>query len=136
MRRLCGSLFVTVAACTIAAAANRTYLTDAIKEPSYLRSLDGLLKSAGKLPVWTRQVLKTSGNYVGTPLTYSTVDGVRYELFYTCKAHDCGNNAMELMFAPSGTKVWGAIVIDGKSVSYLGSPNAAQQTALKEGLRK
>jgi hypothetical protein len=43
---------------------------------------------------------------------------------------------MELMFAPSGTKVWGAIVIDGKSVSYLGSPNAAQQTALKEGLQK
>jgi hypothetical protein len=80
--------------------------------------------------------LKTSGNYVGTPVAYSTVDGIRYELFYACKPHDCDNNGMELMFAPHGAKVWAAMVQDGKSVTYLGTPNGAQQAALKEAFRK
>ncbi len=136
MRQTFWALIFAVAASTIAAAANQVYLTDAIKNPSYLRSLTGLLKNAGSLPIWTRQVLKTSGNYVGTPMAYSTVNGIRYEMFYACKAHDCADNAMELMFAPNGAKVWGAIVIDGKSVTYLGAPDAAQQAALKEALQK
>jgi len=136
MRQTFWALIFAVAASTIAAAANQIYLTDAIKNPSYLRSLTGLLKNADKLPIWSRQVLNTSGNYVGTPGAYSTVDGIRYELFYACKAHDCADNAMELMFAPQGAKVWGAIVIDGKSVAYLGAPDAAQRAALKEALQR
>src|SRR5579863_4063226 len=132
MRQFYRALVLLCAACSGAAAANQTYLTDAIKNPAYLRSLTNLLKSAGKLPRWTGQVLKTSGNYVGTPVAYLTIDGVRYEVFYACKAHDCGNNAMELMYAPHGAQVWAAMVVDGKSVTYLGSPSAAQQAALKE----
>jgi hypothetical protein len=136
MRQLYGALVLLCAACSGAAAANQTYLTDAIKNPTYLRSLTNLLKSAGKLPSWTGQVLKTSGNYVGTPVAYSTIDGIRYEVFYACKAHDCGNNAMELMFAPHGAQAWAAMVVDGKSMTYLGSPSAAQQVALKEAFQK
>lgn len=136
MRQLYCALVLTCAVCSNAAAANQAYLTDAIKNPAYLRSLTSLLKNAGKLPSWTRQVLKTSGNYVGTPVAYSTVDGIRYELFYACKPHDCDNNGMELMFAPHGAKVWAAMVQDGKSVTYLGTPNAAQQAALKEAFQK
>lgn len=136
MRQLYCALVLTCAVCSNAAAANQAYLTDAIKNPAYLRSLTSLLKNAGKLPSWTRQVLKTSGNYVGTPVAYSTVDGIRYELFYACKPHDCDNNGMELMFAPHGAKVWAAMVQDGKSVTYLGTPNGAQQAALKEAFRK
>ncbi|MFZ2069730.1 MAG: Ivy family c-type lysozyme inhibitor [Xanthobacteraceae bacterium] len=136
MRQLYCALVLTCAVCSNAAAANQAYLTDAIKNPAYLRSLTSLLKNAGKLPSWTRQVLKTSGNYVGTPVAYSTVDGIRYELFYACKPHDCDNNGMELMFAPHGAKVWAAMVQDGKAVTYLGTPNAAQQAALKEAFQK
>ncbi len=136
MRLISRTLVLLCAACSGAAAANQTYLTDAIKNPIYLQSLTGLLKNAGKLPGWTRQVLKTSGNYVGTPVAYSTIEGIRYELFYACKAHDCGDNAMELMFAPHGTKVWAAMVVDGNPMTYLGSPSAAQQAALKEAFQK
>jgi Inhibitor of vertebrate lysozyme (Ivy) len=135
MRQMYRALVLLCMATTGAAAANQTYLTDAIKNPAYLRSLTNLLKSAGKLPSWTGQVLKTSGNYVGTPVAYLTIDGIRYEVFYACKAHDCGNNAMELMFAPLGAQVWAAMVVDGKSVTYLGSPSAAQQAALKEAFQ-
>lgn len=136
MRQIYRALVLLCAACSSAAAANQTYLTDAIKNPAYLRSLTNLLKNSRKPPSWTRQVLKTSGNYVGTPVVYSTIDGVRYELFYACKAHDCGNNAMELMFAPHGAKAWAAMVEDGKSMTYLSSPSAAQQAALKKAFQK
>lgn len=43
---------------------------------------------------------------------------------------------MELMFAPNGTKAWAAMVEDGKSVTYLGSPSVAQQAVLKEAFQK
>ena len=130
MRRLLLAAILICVTCSIATARD-TYLTDAIKKPAYMRSLSSLIESAGKLPSWTRQVLKTSGDYVGTPVTYSTIEGTRYELFNTCQAHDCTNNAMALMFAPKGAKAWGAIVIDAKAVTYLGKPDAAQQAALK-----
>jgi hypothetical protein len=59
-----------------------------------------------------------------------------YELFYACKPHDCADNAMGLMFAPHGAKAWGAMVEDGKAVSFLGAPNAAQQAVFKEAFQK
>jgi hypothetical protein len=90
MRQIYRGLDLLCAVCASAAAATQIYLTDAIKDPAYLQSLTSLLKNTGKLPGWTRQVLKTSGNYVGSPVAYSTIDGIRYELFYACKAHDCG----------------------------------------------
>lgn len=136
MRPLCWALIFICTACSIAAAANDIYLTDAIKNPFYLRALTSLLENSGQLPGWTRQVLKTSGDYVGTPVAYSTVDATRYELFFTCKAHDCADNALEVMFAPNGAQAWGALIENGKPISYLGAPSPAQQSALAAALRQ
>jgi hypothetical protein len=122
------------AACSVAMATDDTYLTNAIKNPSYSRALTNLLKSSRNLPTWTKQVLKTSGDYVGNPVIYSTVDGTRYELFNTCKAHDCADNQLEVMFAPDGTRAWGASTENGKSIAYLGAPSPAQQSALRAAL--
>ena len=123
-------------ACSSAVAAKDIYLTDAIKTPSYLHALTNLLKGVPSLPPWTKQVLKTTGDYVGAPVDYLTVDGTKYTLFNACKPHDCSNNALELMFTPNGTQAWGAIVIDGNSVIYLGAPSAAQQSVLKAPLQQ
>jgi hypothetical protein len=134
MRQVRWAFVVLITACRLAAAAEVPYLTDAIKNPAYLRALTTLLKSGPKLPRWTRQVLDRSGNYVGTPATDATVGSTRYQLFFTCKAHDCDQNNLEIMFAPDGAQAWGAIVVDGRSPSYLGAPSAAQQAALKAAL--
>jgi len=40
-----------------------------------------------------------------------------------------------VMFAPKGTKAWGAILVDGKNVTYLGAPSPAQQSALKSAMQ-
>jgi hypothetical protein len=136
MRQVGLALVILIAGYTAATAAEAPYLTDAIKSPAYLRTLTALLKSAPKLPSWTRQVLSPSGNYVGTPATYATVGGSRYELFFTCKAHDCNQNNLEVMFAPDGAQAFGALVVNGRSPSYLGAPNPAQQAALAAALKQ
>ena len=126
---------MTCATVSAAAAASEVYLTDAIKSPAYAQALGRLLKSAGHLPEWTSQLLNRRGDYVGTPVDHVTIAGTRYELFNACKAHDCDGNRIEVMFAPNGTQAWGAILIDGKAVSYLGAPSAAQQSALKAAVQ-
>jgi hypothetical protein len=122
------------AACSIAAAAD-TYLGDAIKTPSYSRAVTNLLKGSGSLPSSTRQVLSTRGDYVGSTVDHVTVEGIRYELYHACKPHDCGDNALEVMFAPNGAQAWGALKENGNSISYLGAPSPAQQSALKGALQ-
>ncbi len=136
MRQLFWAFILVCTVCSAAVAANDTYLTDAIKTPSYLRALTNLLKSSRNLPTWTKQVLKTSGDYVGTPVVYSTVDGTRYELFNTCKPHDCSDSKLEVIFSPGGAQAWGAFMEKGKSISYLGAPSPAQQSALKTALQQ
>lgn len=136
MQPLRWAFILVCAACSAAVAANDIYLTDAIKNPSYLRALTSLLKNAHNLPAWTEQVLKMSGNYVGTPVTYSTIDGTRYELFNACKPHDCVDSRLEVMFSPGGTRAWGAFLESGKPISYLDAPNAAQQRALQAALQQ
>jgi hypothetical protein len=123
------------AAVSVAAAAGEVYLADAIKSPAYAQALTRLLKSASHLPEWTNELTNPRGNYVATPVDHVTVAGTRYELFNACKVHDCGDNRFEVMFAPNGTQAWGAILIEGKDISFLGAPSPAQQAALKAAVR-
>ena len=121
---------------TMVAVADGIYLTDAIKQPPYELALTNLLASSTHLPSWTGQVVKPKGDYVGSPATHATIGGVEYELFNTCKAHDCADNKLEVMFAPKGAQAWGALVDGAKPISYLGGPTPAQQSALKAALQK
>jgi Inhibitor of vertebrate lysozyme (Ivy) len=136
MRRLAWAFIFVCAAHAGVLAASDTYLTDAIKNPSYARALTKLFGDSPGLPSWTQQVLKTSGDYVGTPATFATIAGAKYELFHACKAHDCTGNELEVMFAPNGAQAWGALIDNGKPVSYLGAPSPAQQSALKSALQQ
>jgi Inhibitor of vertebrate lysozyme (Ivy) len=116
-------------------AANDVYLTDVIKNSPYALALSNLLRSSRDLPAWTKQTLKVSGDYVGDPMVNSTVDGTSYELFTTCKPHDCSDSQLEVMFAPNGAQAWAAYAETGKSIVFLGAPNAAQQAALGAALQ-
>jgi hypothetical protein len=136
MRKIALAFIAVCAAYAGVLAASDTYLTDAIKSPSYIRALTKLLGDSAGLPNWTQQLLKTSGDYVGTPAAFATVAGAKYELFHACKAHDCTGNELEVMFAPNGAQAWGALIDNGKPLSYLGAPSPAQQSALKTALQQ
>lgn len=139
MRQICRIIFTVPAFCLLICspvlASNDVYLTDAIKNLGYAQSLSNLLKGSRDLPAWTKQTLKTSGDYVGDPMTNSTVEGISYELFTTCKPHDCSDSQLEVMFAPSGAQAWAAYTEAGKPIVFLGTPGAAQRAALKAALQ-
>ncbi len=54
----------------------------------------------------------------------------------TCKAHACLQNQLAIIFSPGGAQAWGALMDDGKPVSYLGAPGPAQQSALRDVLQE
>jgi hypothetical protein len=135
MRTFLRAFLIACATVTAAAGAAELYLADAIKAPAYAQALTKLLRSAGHLPDWTAELTKARGDYVGTPVDHVTIAGTRYDLFNACKAHDCGDNRLEVMFAPNGTQAWAAIRIDGKDVSFLGAPSPAQQAELKKAMQ-
>lgn len=111
------------------------HLSDVLKKPDYAQALKTLFDHAGNLPSWTQEVFKPQGYIVENRVARANADRTTYELFAECMPHDsCLDNALVLMFAPDGTQAWGALFRDG-TVSYLGAPSDAQQTALRKVLR-
>jgi len=110
------------------------YLFDVIKKPAYAQALTSLLDRAGKLPSWTREVVKTKGSYKSGTATLTIIDGAKYEIFWTCtEEFSCADTQMAVMFAPNGSQAWALLEQEG-AVSYLGAPSSAQQSALREVL--
>jgi Inhibitor of vertebrate lysozyme (Ivy) len=117
MRRLRWAIVLACMAYALPPAAADVYLFDVIKKPAYARSLKGLLRGAKDLPFWTPNLLSTRGDYVGTPVDYVTVGGVKYELFNACKAHQCDDSRVEVMFAPNGAQAWAGVYQAGKPIT-------------------
>jgi hypothetical protein len=126
------ALVMIYAVCSPAIAAE-PYLSDMIKKPAYAQTLRSLLDHAGNLPSWTREVLKPKGGYVESPVAHAAIDGTTYDVFFSCEQQNCDVAQLAVMFAPSGTRAWAALLKDG-SISYLGAPSDAQQAVLKKEL--
>jgi hypothetical protein len=59
--------------------------------------------------------------------------GKVYTLGWVCKAHDCGDNQLHVLFAPGATQAWGLLTTSGQQ-KWLGNPDAAIQTAINSNL--
>jgi len=108
-------------------------LSDLLKKPIYARTLRGLLDQAGNLPSWTQEVLKPKGEIVESPATHAVINGITYDVFFSCESQNCDQAALVVMFAPNGTQAWGVLDQEG-TISYLGAPSDAQQAVLKRAL--
>jgi hypothetical protein len=135
MRGLRSAIILACTACALPAMAADVYLFDVVKKPAYARSLKSVLQGAKDLPSWTGNLVRTRGDYVGAPVDYVTVEGIKYELFNACKAHACDDNRVEVMFAPNGAQAWAGVYQAGKPITWLGAPSAAQQDAMKGALQ-
>ena len=74
--------------------------------------------------------MKGDGNHVDSPANISDVNGTAHQFNHTCMAHDCGDNQMEVMFAPGGRKAWAVVVQAGQPNRFFGAPNGEQRAAL------
>jgi hypothetical protein len=105
------------------------YLFDTLKEPTYLAAWKAMLKGE-QVPSWVANYAKTFDG-PSTPSKTVTIGSQAYLLGYVCKAHDCGDNQLHVLFAPAGKQAWGLLVTRGSNEKWLGKPDASIQAAIQ-----
>ncbi|HZP09520.1 Ivy family c-type lysozyme inhibitor [Methyloceanibacter sp.] len=103
------------------------YLFDLLKQPAYLASWKAMLKGE-QVPAWVASYAKTFDG-PSSPSKTVTVGGQAYMLGWVCKAHDCGDNQLHVLFAPQGKQAWG-LLVSGSNQKWLGRPDAGIQAAI------
>ena len=85
-------------------------------------------------PSWIGDYAKTLD---GPPVPTIPVplDGETYTLGFICKANDCEDNQLYVLFAPGQRDAWGLLASDGK-ITWLGRPGERIQDAIRSGLRR
>lgn len=112
--------------------ATKPYLPDLLKQASYLNAWNGMLASES-VPAWVKNYAKTF-NGPATPSKDITVSGEAYTLAWVCKAHDCGDHQVYVLFAPGAKQAWGLMISEGDKRSWLGRPDTAIQAAILSGV--
>ncbi len=107
------------------------YLFDLMKQPSYRAAWAGML--AGQtIPAWVESYATTLDG-PPTPSIDVSVGGEAYTLAFTCKANECGDNQLYVLFSRSGAKAWG-LLVTGAQQTWLGAPDKAIQEAILSGI--
>lgn len=113
----------------LALAEDTPYLHELLKTDSYLAAWNAML--AGEtVPPWV-----TTLKGPATPATTVSVGGEAYTLAWLCKAHDCGDNQLYVLFSPDASKAWGLLIAGGGQRSWLGRPDAVMQAAILSGVQ-
>ncbi|MEE8633258.1 MAG: Ivy family c-type lysozyme inhibitor [Methyloceanibacter sp.] len=112
--------------------ATKPYLPDLLKKASYLNAWNGMLASES-VPAWVKNYAK-SFTGPATPSKNVAVSGEPYTLAWVCKAHDCGDNQLYVLFAPGAKQAWGLMILNGDNRSWLGRPDTAIQAAILSGV--
>ena len=109
------------------------YLFDLLGEDRYLQAWNGMLAGAA-VPAWVKAYAKDF-NGPSSPSTEVSVGGEPYMLAWVCKAHDCGDNQLYVLFAPGGRQAWGLLISAGDNRAWLGNPDPAIQAAILSGVQ-
>ncbi len=114
-----------------AARAEEPYLFDLLKQQSYLSAWKAML-AGESVPKWVANYARTFDG-PSSPAKEVSVGAETYTLGWVCKAHDCGDNQLYVLFSPGGGRAWGLLVTGGNE-KWLGGPDAAIQAAIKSGV--
>ena len=107
------------------------YLFDLLKQKPYLAAWNAMLAGAG-VPAWVKNYAKTFDG-PSSPSKDVPIQGKVYTLGWVCKAHDCGDNQLHVLFAPGAAQAWGLLTTSGQQ-KWLGNPAAAIQAAINSNL--
>ena len=108
------------------------YIFDVLPLQPYKGSFARLVGAKG-LPDWVHAIA-TQGAGAAGPAKTVEVAGVAYRLDRVCKVGAaCATDRLDVLWAPRGARVWGALVDDGKPPVMLGGPKGPQAEALAAG---
>lgn len=106
-------------------------LSDLMKQPANRAAWHGMF--AGETPPsWVEDYAKTLDG-PPTPSIAVEANGETYTLAFTCKANECGDNQLFVLFSPGGAKAWGLLIAGGKQ-KWFGAPDKAIRDAILSGI--
>ena len=132
LARLLACLIV-VASPALAADDENPYLFDLLGDDAYRAAWNGML-AGEQVPKWVKAYAKDFDG-PSSPSTQVSVGGEPYTLAWVCKAHDCGDNQLYVLFAPGARQAWGLLISAGNQRRWLGNPDAAVQAAILSGVQ-
>jgi hypothetical protein len=131
LARLLLGLMLLAPTAASAAGEEKPYLYDLLGDHAHLSAWNAML--AGEtVPAWVKTYAKDF-NGPTTPSKDVAVGGEPYTLAWVCKAHDCGDNQLYVLFAPGARAAWGLLISTGKR-AWLGRPDPAIQAAILSGV--
>ncbi len=107
------------------------YLFDLLKQKPYLAAWNAMLAGTS-VPAWVKNYAKTFDG-PSNPSKDVPIQGKVHTLGWVCKAHDCGDNQLQVLFAPGAAQAWGLLTTSGQQ-QWLGNPDAAIQAAINSNL--
>lgn len=108
-------------------------LSALMKQQSYVYAWDGMMSGETPPPWVTAYAKSLDGPPV--PTIPVPLDGETYTLGFICKANDCEDNQLYVLFAPKARDAWG-LLVSPDGISWLGRPNERIQDAVRSGLRR
>jgi hypothetical protein len=133
LARLIPVLLLVFAASAFATDDKGPLLAELMKQKGYVYAWDGML-SGETPPPWVAGYAKSLD---GPPVPTIPVplDGETYTLGFVCKANDCEDNQLYVLFAPEQRDAWG-LLVSGGGITWLRRPNERIQDAIRSGLRR
>lgn len=114
---------------TAPAAEPDPYIFDVLPLQPYKGSFARLVSAKG-LPGWVHAIA-TQGAGAAGPAKTVEIAGVAYRLDRVCKVGAaCATDRLDVLWAPRGARIWGALVDDGKPPVMLGGPKGPLAEAL------
>ena len=104
-----------------------------MKQQSYVYAWDGMMVGETP-PPWVADYAKSLDG-PPVPTIPVALDGETYTLGFTCKANDCEDNQLFVLFAPEARDAWG-LLVSASGITWLGRPDERIQDAIKSGLRR
>ena len=128
--------FVALALLTVLAAPLPTraaepepYIFDVLALQPYKGNFARLVKPK-TVPDWVKAISVQGAGTAG-PMKTVDVGGTPYRLDRVCRVDACADNRIDVLWAPRGARVWGALVEDGQPPVMLGEPKGPQAKALE-----
>lgn len=110
------------------ARADPPYLEDLLKQPNYFAAYTSLVRTAAKKETW---LTGYKGMPAGPTIPNTTVKmgAETMTVAAACKAHDCNERQLFVLFSADGGKAWGQLRLP-EGTTFLGNPDAATRKAL------
>ena len=130
MRFAALALLVGLGLPTLARAAEADpYIFDLLALQPYKGNFARLVKPK-TVPDWVKAIAVQGAGTAG-PMTAVDVGGTPYRLDRVCKVDACAGHRLDVLWSPRGTRVWAALVEDGRPPVLLGDPKGPQAKALE-----